>query len=70
MAKLKSRVKEYREAAGMKQCELAQRIGVCRESIVHLEGGRYNPSLKMAMDIAAVFAVPVEQLFSFEEEEQ
>lgn len=69
MTKLKTRVREYREQQGMKQCELAQRIGVCRETIVHLENGRYNPSLKMAMDIAKVFAVPVEALFAFAEEE-
>ena len=49
----------------MKQEELAQLIGVRRETIVHLENGKYNPSLKMAMDIARVFMVTVEELFQF-----
>ena len=47
---------------------LAQRIGVRRETIVHLENGRYNPSLKLAMDIAKVFHVTVEELFTFTDE--
>lgn len=67
MAKLKTKVKEYRENAGMKQSELAELIGVRRETIVHLENGRYNPSLKMGMDIAKVFHTTVEELFEFED---
>ena len=52
----------------MTQSELAKAVGVRRETIVHLENGRYNPSLKLAMDIAKLFETPVEQLFSFSEE--
>ena len=52
----------------MTQSELAQRIGVRRETIVHLENGRDNPSLKLAMDIARVFRVTVEELFTFTDE--
>jgi len=62
---LKTKIKEYREKNNMKQSELAELIGVRRETIVHLENGRYNPSLKMAMDIAKVFHVSVEELFEF-----
>lgn len=62
---LKTKIKEYREKNNMKQSELAELIGVRRETIVHLENGRYNPSLKMAMDIAKVFHVTVEDLFEF-----
>ena len=61
---LVTRIKEYRENAGMKQSELAELVGVRRETIVCLENGRYNPSLKLAMDIAKVFDVQVEDLFS------
>ena len=43
-------------------------MGVRRETIVHLENGRYNPSLKLAMDIAKVFHVTVEELFTFTDE--
>lgn len=62
---LKTKIKEYRELNNMKQRELAELIGVRRETIVHLENGRYNPSLKMAMDIAKIFHTTVEELFTF-----
>lgn len=62
---LVTKIKEYRENAGMKQSELAELVNARRETIVHLENGRYNPSLKLAMDIAKVFGVTVEELFEF-----
>ncbi|AFM39851.1 putative transcriptional regulator [Desulfosporosinus acidiphilus SJ4] len=65
MPKLITKIKEYRAKNNMKQEELAQLIGVRRETIGHLENGKYNPSLKMAMDIAKVFMVSVEELFQF-----
>lgn len=63
-----TKVKEYREKAGMKQSELAEKVKARRETIVHLENGKYNPSLKLATDIAKVFGVSVEDLFVFTEE--
>lgn len=66
---LVTKIKEYRERAGLKQSELAELVGARRETIVHLENGKYNPSLKLAMEIAKVFHVPVEDLFSFVEDE-
>ncbi len=63
-----TKVKQYREQAGLKQSELAEQVGARRETIVHLENGKYNPSLKLAMDIAKVFGVSVEELFSFTED--
>lgn len=65
---LKTRLKEYRARFGLKQEDLANLVGVRRETIGNLENGRYNPSLKLAMDIAKVFHTTVEELFSFEEE--
>ena len=65
---LRTKVKEYRGRAGLKQSELAALVGARRETIVHLENGRYNPSLKLAMDIAKVFQTTVEELFFFSEE--
>ena len=65
MTMLKTKIKEYRERVNTKQSELAALVGVRRETIVHLENGRYNPSLKMAMDIAKVFHTTVEELFEF-----
>lgn len=68
--KLVTRIKEYREKKGMKQAELAELVNVRRETIVCLENGRYNPSLKLAMDIAKVFEVSVEELFTFIDDEE
>ena len=65
---LKTKIKEYREKAGLKQSELAELVHARRETIVHLENGRYNPSLKLAMDIAKVFHMAVEELFEFTED--
>jgi putative transcriptional regulator len=65
---IKTKIKEYRAKTNMKQEELADLVGVRRETIVHLENGKYNPSLKLAMDIAKVFQINVEELFSFVEE--
>ena len=61
---LVTKIKEYREQAGYKQSELAELVGTRRETIVHLENGRYNPSL------AKVFHVTVEDLFEFVDEEK
>nr|WP_330395344.1 helix-turn-helix transcriptional regulator [Clostridioides difficile] len=66
---MKTKIKEYREKLLMTQNELAKLVGVRRETIVHLENGKYNPSLKLAMDIAKVFYTTVENLFEFIEEE-
>lgn len=65
---LKTRIREYREKAGMKQSELAELVGARRETTGHLENGKYNPSLKLAMAIAKVFHVTVEDLFEFTED--
>ncbi len=67
MPELITKLKEYRARTGMKQGDLAELVGVRRETIIRLEKGQYNPSLKLAMDIAKVFGVTVEELFSFEE---
>ena len=65
---LVTKLKEYRERDGLKQADLADLVGVRRETIVNLEKGRYNPSLKLAMDLAAVFHVSGEELFRYTEE--
>lgn len=65
---LVTQLRAYREQSGLTQGQLAQRVGVRRETVVHLENGRYNPSLKLAMDLAAVFGVTVEALFCFTDE--
>jgi putative transcriptional regulator len=58
-----TRIKECRAKYNMKQEELAALVGVRRETIGHLENGKYNPTLKLAFDIAKVFKVSVDELF-------
>ncbi len=66
---LKTRLHELRKEHNMQQAELAKLVGVRRETIGNLENGRYNPSLKLAMDIAKVFDTTVEDIFTFEDDD-
>ena len=65
---LKTRIRELRARDRLSQEDLARKVGVRRETIGNLENGRYNPSLKLAMDIAKVFHTTVEELFCFADE--
>lgn len=62
-----SKIHVYRAMRRMTQAELAEAVGVSRQTIVQLERNRYNPSLLLAYSIAQVFGVPVEDLFDFRE---
>ena len=68
MRELKTKLKEYRAKYDMKQGELAEKVGVRRETIIRLEKGQYNPSLKLAMDIAKLCGTTVEEIFSFDDD--
>ena len=57
-------MKEHRARLGLKQEDLAGLVGVRRETIGNLEKGRYNPSLVLAWNIAKVFGVPIEEVFT------
>ena len=70
MTELKTKLKEYRASRDMKQGDLAELVGVRRETIIRLEKGQYNPSLKLAMDIAKVFGTTVEELFFYEDSDE
>ncbi|MDY2720733.1 MAG: helix-turn-helix transcriptional regulator [Candidatus Faecousia sp.] len=61
-----TRLKEYRKKCNLKQAELAEIVGVRRETIGNLERGKYNPSLRLAYDISKVLGTTVEELFVFE----
>lgn len=61
-----NRIRELRARYNMSQLDLAIRVGVRRETIVFLEKNKYNPSLKLAHDIARVFNLPIEEIFIFE----
>jgi putative transcriptional regulator len=62
---VRSEVRKLRFMNGeVTQEELARRVGVSRQTIVAIEGGMYDPSVSLAMRIARVFGVPVEQVFT------
>ena len=62
-----TRIKEFRARYNLTQEELAKKAGVRRETIVFLEKGKYNPSLKLAYKIAKVLNTTIEELFIFDE---
>ena len=59
-------LKGYRMLANLTQEELAEKVDVRRETIIRLEAGKYNPSLKLAIDISRVLNVPIEDIFVFD----
>jgi putative transcriptional regulator len=64
---MNNRIKELRSLNNLSQLELAQKAGVRRETIVFLEKGKYNPSLKLAYDISRIFGLPIEEIFLFDD---
>jgi len=63
---IKNRIKEMRARHDMTQKDLAEKVGVTRQTIVSLEKGTYVPSLLLAMNIAEVFKEPIEEIFKKE----
>lgn len=63
MCWMENRVKDWREQAGWSQGELARRLGVSRQTVNAVETDKYDPSLPLALRMAKLFAVPVDQLF-------
>jgi putative transcriptional regulator len=62
-----NRIREFRARQDISQLELARLVGVRRETIVFLEKGKYNPSLRLAHDIAKYFRLPIEEVFLFDD---
>jgi len=66
--KVTNNIRALRFANGeMTQAELADRLGVTRQTIIAIEHGRYSPTLEMAFQIALVFGVPMEEVFRYDE---
>jgi putative transcriptional regulator len=63
---MNNRIKEFRARYNLTQEDLAKRVNVRRETIVFLEKNKYNPSLKLAYEIARVFESKIEEIFIFE----
>ena len=66
MAEFECRLKKYREMKDLTQGQLAEKVGVRRETIMRLEKAQYNPSLKLAIDISRVVEASIEEIFIFE----
>lgn len=67
---MKTRIKEFRARFNLTQEQLANRVGVRRETISFLEQGKYNPSLRLAFQVASTLETTVDELFSFDDEFQ
>ncbi len=65
---MKTRIKEFRARYDLTQEDLANKVGVRRETIVFLEKGKYNPSLKLAHSIAKILKARIDELFVFEDD--
>ena len=66
MAEFECRLKKYRQLKDLTQEQLAEKVGVRRETIMRLEKAQYNPSLKLAIDISRSVDAPIEEIFVFE----
>lgn len=66
---MKTRIKELRARFGLTQEQLANKVDVRRETIVFLEKGNYNPSLKLAAKVARILNSTIEEIFIFEDSE-
>lgn len=64
---MKNKLEEIRKQKGIKQEELADAMGVSRQTISSLENGRYNPSVILAIKLARYFGLKVEDIFIYEE---
>ena len=65
MAEFACRLKKYRQLKNLTQEQLAERVGVRRETIMRLEKAQYNPSLKLAIDLSRAVEAPMEEIFIF-----
>lgn len=65
----KNRVEELRKARGIKQEELAAALEVSRQTIGSIENGRYNPSITLAFKLSRFFAMPIEEIFIYDDSE-
>jgi putative transcriptional regulator len=66
---MRNRVREQRSRLGLTQADVALALGVSRQTVISIEGGRYLPSLPLAFRIARLFEVPMEEMFDPTDEE-
>ncbi|MCF2132019.1 helix-turn-helix transcriptional regulator [Strepomyces sp. STD 3.1] len=64
---MKNKISEYRKNRGYSQDKLAEKLGVSRQTVISIEKGKYNPSLPLALIIAEIFELEIEDIFFLEE---
>ena len=64
---MRTRIKELRARHNLTQDDLAKKVGVRRETILYMEKGKYNPSLKLAHDVAKILKTTIDELFLFDD---
>ena len=65
---MKNRLEELRRERGVRQEDLAQALGVSRQTVISLEKGKYNPSLSLAFRLSRYFGIPIEAIFDDSDE--
>ena len=65
---MKNKLEALRKEKGIRQEDLAQALGVSRQTVISLEKGKYNPSLALAFRLARYFAMPIEEIFDDSDE--
>ena len=63
---MKNKIKALRKELGLRQEDVANRVGVTRQTIIAIENDRYNPTLELAMKLAKLFNTPVEEIFQLD----
>jgi putative transcriptional regulator len=63
---MKNRIKALRKELGLRQEDVASRVGVTRQTIIAIENDKYNPTLELAMKLARLFNAPVEEIFQLD----
>ena len=66
--RVKNRLEELRRARGVRQEDVAQALGVSRQTVISLEKGKYNPSLALAFRLSRFFGLPIEEIFDDSDE--
>ena len=67
---MKNKLEELRKQRGVRQEDLAQALGVSRQTVISLEKGKYNPSLALAFRLSRYFAMPIEEIFDDSDERE
>jgi len=65
---MKTKIKEYRTKHNLTQEKLAEMVGVRRETIIYLEQGKYNPSLRLAHNVAKALQATIDEIFIFDDD--